>query len=81
MSRLESNIEINLECETCQEYKSEIKRLNKRTKVLAKFEESSKSLDYLLGIQKSFEDKTGLGFNSSNSSTTKSKHIKFVKSS
>ena len=81
MSRLESNIEINLECKTCQEYKHEIKRLNERTKLLAKFEESSKSLDYLLSIQKSFEDKTGLGFNSNNSSTSKSKHIEFVKSS
>ena len=81
MSRLESNIEINLECKTCQEYEYEIKRVNEKAKILAKFEESSKSLKYLLSIQKPFMDKTGLGFNSDNSSTSKSKQIEFVKSS
>ena len=79
MSRLESNIEIDLECKTCQDYKLEIKRLNERAKILAKFEESSKSLKYLLSCQKSFNDKTGLGFSSDNSSTSKSKQIKIEK--
>ena len=80
-SRLDSNIEIDLECKTCQEYKHEIKRQSERAKILAKFEESFKSLKYLLSCQNLFEDKTGLGFSSDNSSTSKSKQIKFVKPS
>jgi hypothetical protein len=40
---------------------------------------SSKSLKYLLNIQKSFYDKTGLGFTANDSLTNISKQIKFVK--
>lgn len=79
MSRLESNIEIDLECKKCQDYKHEIKMENEKAKTLAKFENSSKSLKYLLNIQKSFYDKTGLGFTANDSSTNISKQIKFVK--
>ena len=79
MSRLESNIEIDLECKNCQNYKHEIKMENEKAKILAKFENSSKSLKYLLNIQKSFNDKTGLGFTANDSSTNISRQIKFVK--
>ena len=37
MSRLESNIEINLECKICLDYKHEIKGQNKTVKMLAKW--------------------------------------------
>ena len=81
MSRLESNIEIDLECKSCQYYKHEIKTENEKAKILAKFENSSKSLEYLLNIQKSFYDKTGLGFTENDYLTNTSKQIKFVKPS
>ena len=80
MSRLESNVEIDLECKLCLDYKHEIKRQNEKGKMLVKFEESSKSLERLLRSQKSFRDKTGLGFNSNAPSTSKTKQVKFVKS-
>lgn len=81
MSRLESCIEIDLECKNCQDYKQEIRKENEKGKILAKFENSSKYLKYLLNIQKAFDDKTGLGFNANDPSTSKSKQIKFVKPS
>jgi hypothetical protein len=70
MSRLESNVEIDLECKICQDYKYEIQRQNEKGKMLAKFEESSKALKSLLKSQKSFRDKTGLGFDSNAPSTS-----------
>ena len=54
---------------------------NEKAKILAKFENSSKSLKYLLNIQESFYDKTGLRFTASGPLTNISKQIKFVKSS
>ena len=80
MSRLDSDIGIDLECKICQEYKHEIERQNEREKILVKFEESSKSLKYLLNCQKSFTDKTGIGFHLDNLSTSKSERTEFVKS-
>ena len=76
MSRLENNIEIDLDCKVCQNYKHEIKRLKERAKILDKFEKSSKTLDYLLRNQKLFRDKTGLGFHTNYTSSSK---IKFIK--
>jgi hypothetical protein len=81
MSRLESNIEIDLECKNCQDYKHEIKMEKEKAKILAKFENSSKSLKYLLNIQKSFHDKTGLGFTADDYLTNTLKQINFVKPS
>jgi hypothetical protein len=46
--------------------------------MLAKFDESSKSLEKLLRSQRLFEDKTGLGFNSKAPSTSKTIQVKFV---
>ena len=79
MSILKSGIEIDKECKVCQYYTSEIKKVNERANILAKFEKSSKSLKDLLNSQKELRDKMGLGFNSCESSTSKSKLIKFVK--
>ena len=50
-------------------------------KILAKFENNSKSLIYLLNTQKAFNDKNRLGFNANDTLTNKSKQIKFVKPS
>ena len=44
ISRLESGIKIDLEYKVCQDYKSEIKEVNERANILAKFEKSSQSL-------------------------------------
>lgn len=65
MSRLETNIEIDLKCKYFQDYKIE----KEKAKILAKFENSSRSLKYLLNIQKSFYDTTGLGFTVNDLST------------
>jgi hypothetical protein len=64
MSRIESNVEIDLECKLCLDYKHKIKMQNEKGKILVKFDESSKSLERLLRSQRLFKDKTGLGFNS-----------------
>ena len=70
MSRLESDVEIDLECKLCLDHKNEIKKQNEKGKMLAKFDKSSKSLERMLKSQKSFGDKTGLGFNSKGPSTS-----------
>ena len=80
MSRLDSNVEINLECKLCLDHKREIKKENEKGKMLAKFDESSKSLERFLKCQKSFDNKTGLGFDSNEPSTSKTKQVNFVKS-
>ena len=79
MSRLESHIEIDLECKLCLDYKHEIQRQNEKGKMLAKFEESSKALECCLKSQNSFRVRTGLGFNSNEPSTSKTKQVVFVK--
>ena len=79
MSRLESHVEIDLECKVCLEYKHEILKQNEKGKMIPKFEESSKTLESCLKNQKSFRDRTGLGFNSNESSISKTKHVVFVK--
>jgi hypothetical protein len=47
--------------------------------MLSKFEVSSRALESLLKSQKSFRDKTGLGFNLNAPSTSKTKQVVFVK--
>ena len=79
MPRLKSDVEIDLECKLCLDHKHEIKKQNEKGKKLTKFDESAKSLKRLLKSQKSFEDKTGLGFNSKGPSTSKTKQANFVK--
>ena len=79
MSKLESSVEIDLGCKICLDHKHEIKRQNEKGKMLAKFDESSKSLERVLRSQRLFRDKTGLGFSSKAPSTCKTKQVKFVK--
>jgi Holliday junction resolvase RusA-like endonuclease len=57
MSRLESNVEIDLECKICLDYKHEIQRQNEKGKMLAKFEVSSRALESLLKSQNHLEIK------------------------
>ena len=54
MSRLENNVEIDLECKLCLDHKHEIKKQNEKGKKLAKFDESANSLERLLKSQKFF---------------------------
>ena len=79
MSRLESHVEIDLECKLCLDYKPEIQRQNEKGKMLAKFEDTSKALKSFLKSQKSFRDRTGLGFNKNAPSTSNTKQVVFVK--
>ena len=51
----------------------------RKEKMIVKFDESSKSLERLLKSQKSFSDKTGLGFNLKAPSMSKTKQLEFVK--
>ena len=53
--------------------------MKKKKKMLPKFEESSKTLESCLKNQRSFRDRTGLGFNSNEPSTSKTKQAMFVK--
>ena len=48
ISRIESNVEINLECKFCLDYKHKIKKQNEKGKILVKFDESSKSLEKIV---------------------------------
>ena len=61
------------------EYKHEILKQNEKGKMFPKFEESSKTLKSCLKNQRSLRDRTGLGFNSNESSTSKTKQVVFVK--
>lgn len=47
--------------------------------ILSKFKESSKSHEILLSSQKIFGDTPGLGYDSCECSTSKSKQVRFVK--
>ena len=74
-------LKLILNVKNVKNYKQEIRQENEKAKILAKFENSSKSLKYLLNIQKPFNDKIGLGFNANDPSTSKLRQIKFVKPS
>ena len=79
MSRLDSSIEIDLECEMYKDYKDDINKANEMANILSRFELSSKSLRNLLSSQKKFGDRADLDYDLDESSTRKSKHNKFVK--
>ena len=75
--QLEKGKEIVEECKTCQELKSENNILKDEICKLDKFENSSNSLSKIISIQRISGDKTGLGFNSTESSTSGAKNVKF----
>ncbi|GJU05790.1 hypothetical protein Tco_1122220 [Tanacetum coccineum] len=80
MSTLEKNKGIDLECTNCQSFKSENEKLKEEALKLTKFEKSTHCLNEMFSNQRPSSDKIGLGFNSCEASTSKSKEIKFVKS-
>ncbi|GJR81341.1 zf-CCHC domain-containing protein [Tanacetum coccineum] len=80
LSTLEKNKGVDLECTNCQSLKIENEKLKEEALKLTKFEKSTHCLNEMLSNQKPSGDKLGLGFNSCEASTSKSKEIKFVKS-
>ncbi|GJX51593.1 hypothetical protein Tco_0278438 [Tanacetum coccineum] len=80
LSTLEKNKGVDLECTNCQSLKIENEKLKEEALKLTKFEKSTHCLNEMLSNQKSSDDKLGLGFNSCEESTSKTKEIKFVKS-
>ncbi|GKC61077.1 zf-CCHC domain-containing protein [Tanacetum coccineum] len=80
LSTLEKNKGVDLECTKCQLLKIEYEKLKEEAFKLNKFEKSTHCLNEILSNQKPSVDKLGLGFNSYETSTSKSKEIKFVKS-
>ncbi|GJS06398.1 retrovirus-related pol polyprotein from transposon TNT 1-94 [Tanacetum coccineum] len=79
LSTLEKNKGVNLECANCQSLKIDNEKLKEEALKLTKFEKSTHCLNEMLTNQKPSGDKLGLGFNSLEASTSKSKEIKFVK--
>lgn len=60
-------------------YKNEIRKDIEMANTLDKFKKSYKSIENLLSSQKTFGDRTGLGYDSYKCSTSKSKQIKILK--
>ncbi|GKD58468.1 zf-CCHC domain-containing protein [Tanacetum coccineum] len=79
-SKLEKNKGVDLECTKCQLLRIENEKLKDEAIKLTKFEKSTHCLNEMLSNQKPFGDKLGLGFNSFEASTSRTKEIKFVKS-
>ncbi|GJU36128.1 zf-CCHC domain-containing protein [Tanacetum coccineum] len=77
LSTLEKNKGVDLECTNCQSFKTENEKLKEEALKLTKFEKSTYCLNEVLSNQKPSGDKLGLGFETS---TSKPKEIKFVKS-
>nr|GEU81189.1 putative LRR receptor-like protein kinase [Tanacetum cinerariifolium] len=80
LSTLEKNKGIDLECINCQLLKIDNEKLKEEALKLTQFEKSTHSLNEMLSNQKPYRDKLGLGFNSFEASTSRSKEIKIVKS-
>ncbi|GJS11351.1 hypothetical protein Tco_0368147 [Tanacetum coccineum] len=80
VSTLEKNKGVNLECVKCHVLKIVNEKLKEEAIRLTKFEKSTHCLNETLSNKKPIGDKFSLGFNSCETSTSKSKEIKFVKS-
>nr|GEV53757.1 copia protein [Tanacetum cinerariifolium] len=79
LSTLEKNKGVDLECTKCQSLKIENEKLKEEALKLTKFENSTHCLNKMLINQKPSGDKFGLGFNSFEASSSKTKEIKFMK--
>nr|GEZ69016.1 zf-CCHC domain-containing protein/DUF4219 domain-containing protein/UBN2 domain-containing protein [Tanacetum cinerariifolium] len=79
LSKLEKNKGVDLECTKCQILKIDNKKIKEEALKLTHFENSTHSLNEMLGNQKPSGDKSGLGFNSFEASSSGTKEIKFVK--
>ncbi|GJY24417.1 zf-CCHC domain-containing protein [Tanacetum coccineum] len=80
LSKLERNKEVDLECTTCQTLKIDNEKLKEEALKLTQFQKSTHTLNEMLSLQKSSGDKSGLGFNSFEASTSGTKKTEFVKS-
>ncbi|GKC32022.1 hypothetical protein Tco_1039316, partial [Tanacetum coccineum] len=80
LSKLERNKGVDLECTTCQTLKIDNEKLKEEALNLTQFQKSTRSLNEMLGLQKPSGDKSGLGFNSFEASTSETKKTEFVKS-
>lgn len=74
---MEKEKEVFIECKTCLEVKNENKKLKDKIFKLDKFKNGSNSLKKIIRVQETSGDKTGLGFTSTNVSTSENKNIKF----
>ncbi|GJU50545.1 retrovirus-related pol polyprotein from transposon TNT 1-94 [Tanacetum coccineum] len=79
LSTLEKNKGADLDCAKCHTLKIENEKLKEESTILNKFEKSTHCLNEMLSNQKSSGDKLGLGFNSFEASSSRTKEIKFVK--
>ena len=77
LQHLEKGKEVFIECKTCLEVKNENEKLKDEISKLDKFKNSSNSLKKIISGQGTSGDKTGLGFNSNNVSTSENKNVKF----
>ncbi|GJU64092.1 hypothetical protein Tco_1245927 [Tanacetum coccineum] len=79
LSKLKKNKGVDLECTKCQILKIDNEKLKEEAFKLTQFEKSTHSLNEMLSNQKLSRDKSGLGFNSFEASSSETKEIKFVK--
>ncbi|GKC00563.1 hypothetical protein Tco_0986699 [Tanacetum coccineum] len=79
VSTLEKNNGVDLECVKCHMLKIENEKLKEEVIRLNKFKKSTHCLNEMLSNQKPSGEKLGLGFNSSEASSSGIKKIKFVK--
>ncbi|GJT77767.1 zf-CCHC domain-containing protein [Tanacetum coccineum] len=79
LSRLEKGKEVNEECQLCQDLKFENEKLRKEISRLKQLNDSSHSLKKIISSQKPSEDKSGLGFNFTKGSPSKTKQVNFVR--
>ncbi|GKA19905.1 zf-CCHC domain-containing protein, partial [Tanacetum coccineum] len=79
LSTLEKNKGVDLDCIKCHTLKIENEKLKEESTRLNRFEKSTQCLNEMLSNQKPSGDKLGLGFNSFEASSSRTKEIKFVK--
>ncbi|GJX98476.1 zf-CCHC domain-containing protein [Tanacetum coccineum] len=79
LSRLKKGKEVIEECKLCQELKLENENLRNEISRINQFNNSSHSLKKIINSQKTFGDKSGLGFNFTKGSPSETKQVKFVK--
>ncbi|GJT01821.1 hypothetical protein Tco_0822990 [Tanacetum coccineum] len=79
VSTLKKNKGVDLECVKCHMLKIENEKLKEEALKLTKFEKSTHCLNEMLNNQKPSGEKLGLGFNSFEASSSRTKEIKFMK--
>nr|GEW96271.1 hypothetical protein [Tanacetum cinerariifolium] len=79
VSTLEKNKGVDLEYVKCHMLKIEFEKLKEEALKLTKFEKSTHCFNEIFSKQKPSGDKLGLGFNSFEASSSRTKEIKFMK--